>query len=160
MSDTVEELYSRLRAPLLRYCAGLTRERAAAEDLTQETFLRALANLETLEPLAPEQRQAWLYKTARNLFFDERRRYSRLTPPEEGAPEPEWDDDLSAVAVGALLETLPETERALFSLRTFAGYDSRELGELFSLPPSTVRARLASARRRLRAAAFDERKDG
>ena len=50
---------------------------------------------------------------------------------------------------GVAFDRLPEAERALFSLRAFAGYNATELGELFDLSPSTVRCRLASARRKL-----------
>ena len=60
-----------------------------------------------------------------------------------------FEEDLTGAAVGQLVSRLPETERALFSMRHFEGYNATELGELFHLPPSTVRARLASARRRL-----------
>ncbi len=49
-----------------------------------------------------------------------------------------------------LIARLPNTERSLFTMRYFEGYNSKELGELFALSPATVRSRLASARRRLR----------
>ncbi len=45
-----------------------------------------------------------------------------------------------------LLSGLPEEERILFTMRYLEGYNSRELGELFGIPPATVRMRLASAK--------------
>ena len=57
---------------------------------------------------------------------------------------------MSQAAVAQLVGRLPEDERAIFSLRYFEGYNSKELGEIFSLPPATIRSRLASAKRRLR----------
>ena len=137
----VEELYTDFYDQLLGWCTARVRSPAAAEDLVQETFLRAMDHLEDLEPLNRAQRRAWLYRTAKNLAVDRVRRQARETPAEE--------EDLTAVAVAQLVDRLPETERALFSLRAFAGYNATELGELFDLSPSTVRSRLASARRKL-----------
>lgn len=145
----MEELYRQRRRALYRFCDALAHNSATAEDLTQETFLRAFRHWGELESLAPEQQMAWLYRTARNLFIDAVRKYSRETElTEEGA----WamgEEDFSLPAVSELLCRLPERERTLFILRYFEGYDSVELGELFDLPSSTVRARLAAARRRL-----------
>lgn len=145
----MEEFYRARRRELYRFCDALAHNSATAEDLTQEAFLRAFRHWKELEPLASEQKMAWLYRTARNLFIDSVRKYSREAElTEEGA----WvmrEEDFSLPAVSELLCRLPEKERTIFILRYFEGYDSVELGELFDLPSSTVRARLASARRRL-----------
>lgn len=150
----LEELYERYNAPLLRFCLSLTRSEAAAEDLAQETFLRALGETEMLSALGEPQRRAWLYKTAKNLFIDRYRRELRLTPLDADDP-PVWTDDSSA-AVASLLQRLPEKERALFSLHYFTGYTSSELGEMFGLSPSTVRVELSHARAALRKLYLEE----
>ena len=79
----VEELYAAFYDELLRYCASIARQQAAAEDLVQETYLRALGHLDSLEDLSRSQRRAWLYKTARNLYIDRVRKASRETSVEE-----------------------------------------------------------------------------
>ena len=146
----VEELYTDFYDQLLGWCTARVRSPAAAEDLVQETFLRAMDHLEDLEPLNRAQRRAWLYRTAKNLAVDRVRRQARETPAEEEQLAlAGFEEDLTAVAVAQLVDRLPETERALFSLRAFAGYNATELGDLFDLSPSTVRSRLASARRKL-----------
>lgn len=146
----VEELYTDFYDQLLAWSFGLVRDRAAAEDLVQEAFLRAMGHLEDLEELSRAQRRAWLYRTVKHLAVDRFRRQARETSAEEEQLAlAGFEEDLTAVAVGQLVDRLPETERALFSLRVFAGYNATELGDLFDLPPSTVRSRLASARRKL-----------
>lgn len=146
----VEELYAAFYDELLRYCASVARQQAAAEDLVQETYLRALGHLDSLEDLSRSQRRAWLYKTARNLYIDRVRKASRETAVEEEQLEiHSFEEDFGQVAVGQLVDRLPESERALFALRYFEGYNATELGDLFDLPPSTVRARLASARKKM-----------
>ena len=147
----IEELYGKFYKEILAYCAAMTKSKSAAEDLVQETYLRALTHWEDLEDRSRGQCRAWLYKTARNLFIDQARKQSRETPAEEEQLAlAAFQEDLSQAAVGQLIARLPESEKALFTMRYFEGYNSKELGELFDLPPATVRSRLASAKRRLR----------
>lgn len=147
----IEELYGRSYKEILAYCSAMTKDRTAAEDLVQETYMRAMTHWEDLEDLSRGQRRAWLYRTARNLFIDQVRKQSRETPvDEEQLALAAFQEDLSQAAVGQLIARLPEDEKALFTMRYFEGYNSKELGELFDLPPATVRSRLASAKRRLR----------
>ena len=143
-----EDLYAACYGQIEAFALSLTRERAAAEDVAQETFLRAYAHYEELSELSPAQRRAWLYRTAKNLFIDLARKQKRMAALEE---ERGAEDDLSAFEVRALGARLPEGERELFRLRYFEGWNATELGERFGLPASTVRARLLSARKRLAA---------
>lgn len=153
----VQDLYTKFYRELLAYCAAMTKSKASAEDLVQETFLRAFTHWEDVEDLSTSQCRTWLYKTARNLFIDQRRKQARETPAEEEQLAlAAFEEDLSQAAVAQLIARLPPAEGPLFQLRYFEGYSSRELGELFDLPAATVRSRLASAKRRLREWITDE----
>ena len=143
----IQELYTEFNQALLTYCRAMSR--ASAEDLVQETYLRAFTHWDDLEDLSAGQCRAWLYKTARNLYIDQVRKQSREAPAEEAALAA-FEEDLSQAAVAQLIARLPDGERALFTMRYFEGYNARELGELFGLPSATVRSRLASAKKRLR----------
>ena len=147
----IEELYGTFYKEMLSYCTALTRSRAAAEDLVQETYLRAMTHWDDFQDLSRNQSRAWLYKTARNLVVDQARKQSRETPAEEERLAlASFEEDLSQAAVTQLIARLPDMERPLFTMRYFEGYNARELGEIFDLPSATVRSRLASAKRRLR----------
>ncbi len=148
----IDELYRRHYGALLAYCTAMTRERAAAEDLVHETYLRAMTHVDDLEDLSASQRSAWLKKTARNLFLDGCRKAARIA---DGEAEPSRWDDYSAPELLDACGRLPPEERALFILRYVEGYNATELGERFNLPPSTVRARLASARRKMQKLYFE-----
>ena len=143
----LESLYRTHRPWLVQWCTAMTGNPASAEDLVQDTFLRALEHLEDLEDLSQEQIRAWLRRTAKNRFIDLVRRAQR-----EPAPDLEvlHQDDHTWPLVTALCAQLPPEEQALFTLRYFEGYNATELGDLFDLSPSTVRAQLASARRKLK----------
>lgn len=147
----VQELYDSFHRELTAYAVSMTKNRDAADDLVQETFLRALTHWEDVQALGRGPCRAWLYKTARNLYIDQVRKLSREVPQTGELLEREsFEEDLSQSMVAQLVGRLPETERAIFILRYFEGYNARELGEMFSLPPATVRSRLASAKGRLR----------
>ena len=147
----VQDLYTKFYRDLLACCKAMTKSKASAEDLVQETFLKAFTHWDDVEDLSTGQCRAWLCKTARNLYIDQVRKQARETPAEEEILAlASFEEDLSQAAVAQLIARLPDAERALFTMRYFEGYNSKELGELFSLPPATVRSRLASAKRRLR----------
>lgn len=147
----IEDLYGKFHRDLLTYCTAMTKSRSSAEDLVQETYLRAFTHWDDVEDLSTSQCRAWLYKTARNLFIDQVRKQSREAPTEEEQLAlASFEEDLSQAAVAQLIARLPDTERSIFCLRYFEGYSSKELGELFALPPATIRSRLASAKRKLR----------
>ncbi|HHU30561.1 MAG: RNA polymerase sigma factor [Bacillota bacterium] len=143
----IAELYKDFYDQLLWFCLNLSNNnRPLAEDIVQETFMRALEKAHVLNGLKKVQCRAWLYKTAKNVFIDWMRR---------AAVKPEKhlyysvEDDLSEVMVRMLCNELPAQEAALFWLRHMEGYNSTELGEMFNLAPSTVRTKLACARGRL-----------
>jgi len=143
----IESLYSKYYSELLNYCTSLSHDPALSEDVVQECFLRALSNLDVLNELSEPQCRAWLYRTVKNIFIDHVRRLAKQPLSDE---EHFSEDDYSRLAVELMCCHLPEDERSLFLLRYIEGYNSTELGEMFDLSPSTVRARLASARSRLR----------
>jgi len=146
----LEHIYGAFYRDLLAYCQAMTKSKPSAEDLVQETYLRAMNHWDDVEQLSRSQCRSWLYRTARNLYIDQLRKRSRETPEEDKLALVPFEEDLSRAAVLQLIGRLPNTERALFSMRYFEGYNARELGELFELPAATVRSRLASARQRLR----------
>ena len=145
----ITELYTVYRAELLKYCCMICGNVSDAEDLLQETFLKALSHLDLLEELGAKERRAWLYKVARNLFYDSCRRQaverSRLPQPEE-----ETDGGFSESETAMLLSTLPPDLSQIFIKRYFLGYNSKELAEEYGLSPSGVRAALSRARKLLR----------
>ncbi len=104
--------------------------------------------------------QAWLFTTARNLYCDQLRRTAKEEQllstffPEEDSAEPDFA--LDTVEAASLLALLTPEERRLFTLRYTAGYNASEIGQLLSLPPGTVRSRLAQIRHRLKTELTEE----
>lgn len=159
-----DTLYDDFWDRLVRFCCRMTHDESRAEDLAQETFLRALAHQQLLASLSTPQQKSWLFETAHNLFCDGARRAAReqdlmdqLTPP----PGEEPADDTAAAAMGqveldTLLDRLPEADRALFTLRYDAGYTAAELARITGQPAATLRTRLHRIRKALQTSLEEE----
>lgn len=133
---------------------GLLADEADADDLVQETWLRALQS----GPSRPEAWPAWLRTVTRNLAFKRLRGRARLRAREEVASRPEAlpsaldqiarDESLSGV-VAAVLE-LPEHYREVVMLRFLEGLAPRHIAARLGQPVGTVRMRLHRALKQLR----------
>lgn len=147
-----DEIYEKHYPELLRYAAGACRDEQLAQDIAQETFLKALQNADTFEDLGPSQRRAWLFRTLKNLLCDRYRRSkledTYLETVQEDAPY--WDPGIARVENMQLLAQLSPQDRALFHLRYEEGYNASELSEMFGIPTGTIRAKLSRCRKLLK----------
>lgn len=125
----------------------LTHRPWEAEDLTQETFLRAWRHQRQLLAGEPAPQKAWLLRTLRNLATDEWRR-ARLAE-KVGRAHHVRDDPASwdlRLDVAEALRALDQTDREIVLLRYVEGMNSREIGKALEMPGGTVRRRLSEAR--------------
>jgi RNA polymerase sigma-70 factor (ECF subfamily) len=127
--ETIEELFAALESPLLNYALRLARDRAIAEDLVQEAFMRLHAQFdEVREP------RRWLYRTVHNLALNQRRQAGKLVSlelpvPGQSAtanaetpdPQPLPDEQIArweGIGLARLsLETLDDRSRELVRLK-------------------------------------------
>jgi RNA polymerase sigma-70 factor (ECF subfamily) len=121
---------------------------AAAEDLTQETFLRAWRRFHELSGFESGAQRAWLARTARNLLVDEWRRESvRAREREESvAHPPEQATSDLRMDLAQALASLEDGDREMVIMRYLEEMNSREIGEGLGMPEGTVRRRLARCR--------------
>ena len=153
-SHTLEALYHEHRRPLLAYLARIVDDREAAEDLCQETFLKALRSWERHEP--PASPAAWLYRIATNTAYDHlrRRRRAILAPLVEvdalaGRSGPGAGLDESAGVRHALAQ-LPARYRVPLLLHACAGHSLQEIADALGCSHAAVKMRLLRARERFR----------
>jgi RNA polymerase sigma-70 factor (ECF subfamily) len=150
---TIDDLYDQFSEPLQRYAARLSQDGDRADDLVQETLIRALAHLSLLDRLNPHQRRAWLYRTLRNRFIDgERARQRRKNLLWQLAWEAEEATYMArALDLTEILEQIPQLYREVLERKHLLGMTSEETGRELGVPAATVRSRLRLARKWLRA---------
>ena len=147
-----EDLYRRHYPEMLKYCAAACHDGELAEDLVQETFLKALQNPDTIEDLGPSQRRAWLFRTMKNLLVDRYRRalLEQAHRQTMDADAVAWDPGLQQVENEQVLAVLDPEDRVLFQLRFVEDYNAAEISEMLGIPGGTVRSRLSRCRSKLK----------
>lgn len=143
-----DEIVRTLRAPVVRYVDHLVRDRALAEDVTQETFVRCYRNLERYE--FQGRFTTWLVQIARNAGIDAMRARDRHTRAwQRVAPPAPATDPAVRAEIRAALASLPTRLREPLLLVEVTGLTYAEAGEVLRIPPGTVKSRVFHARRRL-----------
>jgi RNA polymerase sigma-70 factor (ECF subfamily) len=149
---TIRDLYDEYEARLHRYAVNLARDHDRADDLVQETLIRAMGNLTLLRQLNRYQRQAWMYRVLKNLFIDQERSRQRQAVMVERLTRRAELDSAPAAAMLAreVMELVPERYREVLYKRYILGQTSEEMGRELGIPAATIRSRLYLARKWLR----------
>jgi len=146
-----EALFAAHETGLLRYLRRAVGHGETARDLTQDVFVR-VARAGTM-PAGDDERRAWIFRIARNLAIDHRRRHEvRLTEPAAARPEagrPAAQD--TSAAVNEALAALEPLDRDVFLLREAGGLSYAEIAAACDLTVPAVRSRIHRARLDLRA---------
>lgn len=146
-----EELYEDHYKELVAFGAHMSGSKELAEDLVQETFVKALMHPEVMEDLSPSKRRAWLFRTFKNLFFDRcRRAVLENEYAQNHLPGYTEDPGIQEIENALLLQSIRPQDRAIFQLRFFDGYTAEEISQMLNLPPGTVRSRLSRCRKLLK----------
>ena len=149
---------------LYGYAMVLSRNRAEAEDLVQETCLRALRGMDGLRD--ESSAKSWLFTILRNLWFNQLRQ-RRAAPelleldsdgiggandPADSTQDPHADyvAGITREQVRAAIQKLTVEYREIIILREFEELSYQEIAGLLGCPPGTVMSRLARARLKLR----------
>jgi RNA polymerase sigma-70 factor, ECF subfamily len=140
---------------LYGFAVALTRNAAVAEDLVQETYLRALSARHKADP--EENLRGWLFTILHNVWRNEVRRRrpealedrpalaARLAAPGDG-PEESLALREQDGRVREAIEGLPQTFREVVMLRCVAGFSYKDVAGILGCPAGTVMSRLARAR--------------
>jgi RNA polymerase sigma-70 factor (ECF subfamily) len=148
----IEELYMEHQHSVLIYLNRLVSDRDAAEDLCQETFIRALRGWDKRD--TTRSAAAWLYRIARNAAYDELRRRRLIAfvqlnandgwhVDEDQTPEVRLSEQES---VRQALAQLAPSYRVPLVLHSCAGYSVKQISTALNCPHNTIKTRLYRAR--------------
>lgn len=159
---------------IYNHCLRMLRNAHEAEDLTQETFLRAYMHIESFDD--DRKFSTWLFRIASNLTIDRLRKrkpdyyldaevkegkgltmYSQLASSISTPIEEAESKELKRF-IYSEIEKLPPIYRQVIELRFFEGFSLKDMSEVLNAPTGTVKARLFRARKTLKKQlmAYDE----
>jgi RNA polymerase sigma-70 factor (ECF subfamily) len=140
--------------PSLRaFAISLTRNVAAADDLVQDTIVKAWTNIDKFTP--GTNLQAWLFTILRNTFYSDRRKRKREVPDPDGlhatrlAVKPDHDGRLAFTDFRRAFDKLSTEHREVLILVGGSGFTTDEAAEMMGVAPGTVKSRTSRARKRL-----------
>jgi len=145
-------LFARYRGPITSYLYRLVGNRAEAESLAQETFLRILEKSDHYT--YPRRFSTWFYTIARNLATDFLKKKRAVVPDDfaslsegvAGLAEPEAGEQVARQEelrdLGRALQALPMAYREVVVLRARQGLSYREIAAIAGCPESTARSRM------------------
>jgi RNA polymerase sigma-70 factor (ECF subfamily) len=157
-ATALAQVYAEHRAALCAFCSRLLGDRAAAEDLTHDVFLRLPELIHKLEPgrslrafllaIASNRAQHYRRAAARRRKLAERfvQEPAGTALQPDDAAEQRWVQSQIARA----LQHLPPEQQAAFALAELEGQDAASIAQRLSIPEATARTRLFHARRKLR----------
>jgi RNA polymerase sigma-70 factor (ECF subfamily) len=148
------QLVERYWDRLYRWLYHLARDQHTAEDLVQESFLKAFAGIKTFQ--AGTNFRAWLFRIAHNNYVNQCRAtaYRRQALPENLADSQQGPPDQVIHAemlqnLGRAIQRLPTEFRAALLLRVEEGLSFRQIAEVLDLTEETARWRVFKARQKL-----------
>ena len=146
-------IYEHFSAQIHRYVFRLVGNQELADDITQETFLKAFQSIRKISQDANVS--AWLYRIASNACFDVLRRRKLITwmpMLEENDKSDEFTTDdftpqvIESQIVRRTLAQMPPALAVCLVLRSVEGFSCEEIAEILKIPKGTVFSRLARAR--------------
>ncbi len=141
--ELLQEIYRRYSDELYLYLYSFCGNRAEAEDLMQEVFLKALLSLENTH----RNFRAWLYLVAKNLCLNRMKRDREISTEEpeklgqgsENAPLDQMIEEEGKRRLYAAILRLPRIRRQAILLQYFSGLSQKEIAQVLGVSPGNVR---------------------
>ena len=149
-------LFDAHAAPVWRYVVHLTGDAAGADDVVQETLLRAWRSPKIMAQ-DPSTARSWMFTVARHLVIDEARSARRrhevvIAEPPERVGSDDTDALLDAIIIEEALATLSSEHRAVIISAYYGGRSVAQAANELGIPEGTVKSRLHYGMRALRLA--------
>ena len=152
---TAEKLYEAFYMKVFYYVMTLAKDRNDAEEITQETFFRAISTDKSFR--GDSDSYTWLCAIAKNIFIDSKRRYANQEDevPEELADEnkgieEKLSDRETSLRIHTILHQLEEPYKEVFQLRVFGELSFAEIGSIFGKTETWARVTYHRARLKIK----------
>lgn len=143
-------VYKKYNKDFIAYAKSISFNEQQAFDLVQEAYVAAIEREEMFDNMNEYQIKGWFFTTIKNKNIDNIRKESRLICFENEGIFEGTENFEERVVIKELLNQLPKKNREVLILKYNMNLNSREIGEILGISPSTVRSRLSASLRLLR----------
>jgi len=147
-------LYEQYKVPLFRVCLRFGENRAEAEDLLQDGFIRIFRDLKQFSFKGPLG--GWMRRVVVNVCLQHIRKNKSIQPFVEVKDIPDMEDEVTTnnmprmQELTKMIQQLPTGYRTVFNLYVLEGYTHREIAEVLSININTSKSQLSKAKKMLR----------
>lgn len=153
----IQELYKLYINDVYHYLLSLSKDKSLAEDLTQDTFMKAYVALHNSQPKALK---SWLFKIAYHTFIDYTRRNHKNTfqapeyfsniPSKNSSPEIHFLKNREKEELLTKIDQLTPIQKQVITLYDLQGFSYKEISSMLSIKENTLKSHIFRARARLR----------
>ena len=147
-----EKIYSEYFTDIYKYALSLCRNKAVAEDISQETFIKAIEKIKHFK--GDCALVVWLCQIAKNTYFSYCKKNKRIAEQSDESSDDGFElqliDKDTAFEIHKVLHDLEEPYKEVFSLRVFGELSFAQIGELFMKTESWARVTFHRAKLKLR----------
>jgi RNA polymerase sigma-70 factor (ECF subfamily) len=147
-----EKIYSEYFTDIYKYTLSLCHNETVAEDITQETFLKAIENIKNFK--GDCKLKVWLCQIAKNTYFSYHKKNKKISEYNIELTDDSFElkliDKDTAFGIHKMLHNLDEPYKEVFSLRIFSELSFAQIGELFKKTESWARVTFHRAKIKLK----------
>lgn len=144
----IYNVYDQYHHEFIRYAKSLVTRKEDAFDIVQDAYVKAIEHEEIFERMNDYEIKGWFFRVIKNKFIDYLRKNKRLVFS-EGIISQQTDIETD-IFFYDMIDSLPEYLKTPVVLKYVNGLNSKEIGNLQGIPPSTIRNRLSLALNKLR----------
>lgn len=146
-----QELIAKYHPYVYRFLLKMTGNQDVSEDLTQETFLKVIRNIEKFDVYGKAKFSSYIITLCKNTYIDyyrKQKKYSNNVSIEETLINDDKNieevviDGIYSKSIADEIEKLPEDQRIVIKLKYMEGLTLNEIGEKLELEPKTVKSRI------------------
>ena len=143
MDKDFEKVYREYYPSVYRYVLSISKNEHTAEEIAQETFFKALKNIEKYDP--QQNILTWLCTIAKNTWYSQCKKSKKFTDIPDNLTTSDEDiidtiiDSEDSMEILRILHDLPEPYKEVFTLRVLGGFSYSKIGEVFHKGESWAR---------------------
>lgn len=150
----IYHVYEKYHHEFIRYAKSLVTRKEDAFDIVQDAYVKAMEHEGIFDNMNEYEIKGWFFRVIKNKFIDYIRKNKKIIFKNDEGIITKQADIETDIFFHDIVDTLPEYLKTPVVLKYVNGLNSKEIGELQGIPPSTIRNRLSLALNKLRMEEF------